>query len=116
MTEDNLILHRCPKRGCHFLIDVKKTPVCPHCKFKVYNLVIKSHKFMKIALISNFIPVVIMLTLMFTTQWESWVMLLLILPMHLGPFFAGRYLIAQNSLNWMRNLSMEEVNWIKRIR
>ena len=111
-----VVFHKCPKRGSHFPIDTKQTPVCPHCKFRVSNLVIKSHKFMKIALISNFIPLVILLTLMFTSQWEPWVMLLLILPMHLGPFFAGRFLIAQNSLNWLNNLTMQEANWIKRIR
>ncbi len=115
-TSKHIILHKCPKRGSHFPIDAKQNPVCPHCKFKVSNLVIKSHKFMKYALISNFIPLTILLTLMFTTQWESWVMLLLILPLHLIPFFAGRYLIAQNSLNWYRCLMQQEANWINRIR
>ena len=112
----SMILHKCPKRGSHFPIDTKQTPVCPHCKFKVSKLVIGPHRFMKYVMISHLIPFGILLTLIITTDVNPLVSLSFTLPLHLIPFFAGLYLIAQNSLNLLKSSINEQSNWINRKR
>lgn len=110
------VIHKCPKRGSYVPIDVKKIPVCPDCKFKVLNLLPSPQKFIKYTLISHIIPPVILSLLLYTNQWQPWVWIFFTTPMHVAIYFANRYLIAQNSLNFYRNLIREATNWTSRKR
>ena len=114
MKEDNQILHKCPKRGCHFPIDVKKTPVCPHCKFKVYNLLLNPHKLIRYIVFFSFLPLIIIIMFIITNYWQPLVWLLITAPMYVAIYFANRFLIAQNHLNFFRCLINQESNWVNR--
>ena len=116
MKEDNQILHKCPKRGCHFPIDVKQTPVCPYCKFKVSNLYPHPSKLIRYTIFFPFFPLIIIIMFIITNYWQPWVWTLITAPMYVAVFFANRYLIAQNSLNWYRCVMQEQTNWVNRIR
>lgn len=117
MKEDNqYVIHKCPKRGCHFPIDVKKTPVCPHCKFRVLNLYPSSHKLIKYIMFFPFFPLIIIVMFIITNYWQPLVWILITSPMYVAIFFANRYLIAQSSLNFFKCIFSEEANWAKRKR
>ena len=110
----NAVVHSCPVLGRQILIDTDVNKSCLSCKFKVSNLVIKSHRHMRIAHFSNCIPVIFLVGMILFTEIEAWIPLVMVAPMHVAILFAGRYLIAQNSLDWHRALAQESLNWNRR--
>jgi hypothetical protein len=70
---------------------------------------------MKYAMAANFVPVIVVLSLVFFTDVTNWLILAMALPIHGIPFFAGRWLIAENSVSFYKTLLQELTNWNHRV-
>ena len=113
--EEHVIIHKCPKLGHLIAVDVIHTPKCLSCGFAVHKLVIKSHPYLKYALASNFVPLVFVSMMLFYTDVTNWYILAMAIPMHVTTFFAGRWLIAENSVSFYKTSLHELRNWNARV-
>lgn len=113
---DRDILHSCPKLGRGIIIDTHHTKTCLSCGFQVHKLAIKSHKHSNYMMACHFLPVVLIVLLTIFTDIHSLHILAIALPMNLTVFFASRWQIAQNSVDWHNAMSQESFNWSMRKR
>ena len=111
---DRTVLHCCPKLGKPIVIDTQHTKSCLSCGFKVHKMTIKAHRFYNIVTVGHFVPLFFMMSIFLLTDIEPWHILYMMLPMHVATFFAALYLIAQNTVNWHRAISQEQLNWYRR--
>ena len=113
---DRDVLHSCPKLGKGIIIDTSKTKSCLSCGFQVHKLAIRTSKHTKVVMACHFIPVVIIILLTYLTDIDWLHILAIALPMNLTAFFAGRWMIAQNSVDWHNAMTQESFNWNMRKR
>jgi len=113
---DRDVLHSCPKLGKGIIIDTHQTKSCLSCGFKVHKLAIKSHKHFKPLLICHFIPSALIISLILFSDIDTMHILAMGLPLHLITYFAARWQIAQNSVDWHNAMAQESFNWNMRKR
>lgn len=111
---DRTVLHCCPKLRKPIVIDTQHTKSCLSCGFKVHKMTIKPHRYYNLAIVGHFVPLFFMVLMISLTDIDQWHILYMGLPMHAATFFAALYLIAQNTVNWHRAISQEQLNWYRR--
>lgn len=112
---NDVVPHMCPKLRRMIIVDTLQTRKCLSCGFAVHRLVIKSHPYLKYALASNFVPLVFMILMVYFSDVTNWYILAMTLPMHVATFFAGRFLIAENSVSFYKTSLQELQNWMSRV-
>lgn len=107
--------HMCPKLGRMIIVDTSKNRTCLSCGFAVHKLVIKTHPYLKFVMACNFVPLIVVLSLVFFSDVTNYIALAISLPMHAAPFFAGRWLIAEKSASFYKYSLQELRNWHARV-
>jgi len=109
-------MHLCPKLGRAIVIDTEQTPVCLSCKFQVYKLAIKSHKYFKLSIILHFVPLSILMVSLWVFQTEPINTLFLVLPWNVVTCLFASLLIHLKSEEFYKTMVEESHNWARRTR
>jgi len=107
-------MHLCPKLGRPIVIDTDHTRVCLSCKFPVYKLAIKSHKYFRLSMLFHFVPLAVMLTSMWAFQTDPFITLLVVLPWNAATALFSNLLIHLKSAEFYKTIMMEQRNWTNR--
>ena len=98
------------------MIDTEQTPICLSCKFQVYKLAIKSHKYFKFAMMLHFVPLIALVVSIWGFQTEPINTLFLVLPWNVVTFLIASLLIHLKSEEFYKTMVEESYNWARRTR
>ena len=110
------VAHLCPKVTKQIIVDISQTPVCLSCKFPVYKLAIRSHKYFRFAQFLHFTPATAVILSMYIFNIDPITALIAGASWHAVFFFYARYIISEKSSEWRGAILDESHNWACRKR